>query len=574
MSPVFSPGTVIDGRYEILGPLASGGMGHVYRARRVLLGDEVAIKVIRTVEHDFEAMRERFLRESRACAQLRHPNIVAILDYDVDEQHRPFLVMELLSGPSLKTRLAEGGRVDLAEVQELALDIGSAIQLAHDRGIVHRDLKPANIVCQCYQSGERVWKVIDFGLVSSRLAADDETELTSAHQFVGTVAYAAPEQLRGQDVDASADIYSAGALVYELLTGRPPFVHDDPLAIITAHLTTTPEPPSRHVPSLPTWVDAVVLRALAKRPADRWPTILDFVRALGGPRGGDTTTTTAELVVPALSGFIGRYELGPMIGRGRFGSEVYAARHRALGHPVAVRTLRRETTPHWEAACARLLREAQALQVSHPSVIQVRDYGEEGDVVYVVTELLDSVSLREALAKDGPVTWPRLQVFVRQLLSAAGALHRGGGLLCGLSPEIIRIQHDYDGERLMISSAGICQVHDLLGTLSEQTLRGARLDPEVHYVAPEVFMGVAPSPRSDVFTLGVLVYEMATGRLPYVASTMHGLVGAALTTTPRPPREMQAEIPERFSDGVLAALRGNAAERPADVIALQQALFD
>ncbi|HET7619593.1 MAG TPA: serine/threonine-protein kinase, partial [Vicinamibacterales bacterium] len=215
-------GEVLDGRYEIVAPIAEGGMGAVYRARRQMLGDEVAIKIVRPDAGSEPAPRERFLRESRACAQLRHPNIVSILDFNLDAAGRPFLVMELLSGPSLKEELARRGPLPLEELQHIMPPICAALQLAHSRGILHRDLKPANIVAHDFGGGARVHKIVDFGLASIR-ESTDATRLTGDHQFLGTVAYASPEQLTGATLEAHADTYSLAVVVYELLTGRHPF---------------------------------------------------------------------------------------------------------------------------------------------------------------------------------------------------------------------------------------------------------------------------------------------------------------------------------------------------------------
>ena len=207
---MFIPGRLLDGRYEIVSLLGEGGMGEVYRARRRLLGDEVAIKVMqggRQSQVAGDALRERFLRESRACAQLRHPHIVSILDFDLDEEGRPYLVMELLNGPSLRQELSVRGSLDLAATTHIVNSLAAALQLAHDRGVVHRDLKPANLVSHRFDSGEKIYKVIDFGLANIRdttSAADEtRTRLTTAREFLGTVAYASPEQLRGEPTDSA-----------------------------------------------------------------------------------------------------------------------------------------------------------------------------------------------------------------------------------------------------------------------------------------------------------------------------------------------------------------------------------
>ena len=559
---MLTPGQVLDGRYEILGPIARGGMGEVYRARRTLLGDEVAIKVIHPAATDAGELRERFLRESRACAHLRHPNIVSILDFDLGPDGSPFLVMEMLNGPSLRDEIRRQGRIPLSSAQPIVTAVAGAIQLAHDRGVVHRDLKPSNIVSHRFQTGEVVWKIIDFGLANLR-EGSDSTRLTAARDFIGTVTYAPPEQLRGESVDYRADIYSLGAVAFEMLTGRPPFPTGDLLAVVSQHLTAAPPAPSAVAPDLPAFVDAVVLKALEKDPARRWQRVSELAIALGGGADEPPATATASRP-PPLPSWLDKYELERSLGRGRLGSEIFAGRHRALGLPVAVRVARRSTTTNWDAVRARFLQEARALQAPHPSVLQVRDFGEEDGVIYLVTDLVEGTSLRELLARDAPLAWPRLERLVRQLLDAAAALHRRGGVLSGLSPEIIRMTRDDDGERLLISTAGISQVQDLLSTLDEQTLRGAgMLDPEVPYVAPEVFVGRTPDQRSDVFTLGVLMYEMATGRLPFQAFNMHQLVGAALSMRPVDPRDLQAGLPDPFAEMTLRCLRSNPDERPS-----------
>jgi serine/threonine protein kinase len=563
--PVITPGSTLDGRYEIQGLLASGGMGEVYRARRVLLGDEVVIKAIRTGGREAADLRDRFLRESRLCAQLRHPNIVTILDFAIAPDGEPYLVMEYLNGPSLRDELATHGPMTPVEVRQIIEPICGALQLAHDRQIVHRDLKPANIVSHRFETGDIVYKVIDFGLANMREGAD--TRLTGAGEYMGTVAYSSPEQLQAENIDARTDVYSLGVVVFEMLTGRPPFEAATPLGVITKHLCDPPPNLSDMVPQVPATLARTVGKALAKDPADRWPSMLDFARAIASIDEDGSK-------VPDLSGLHGKYEIGPVVAAGRLGSQVHLGRHRALGAPMAIRVLRRGQRQDWDAVRARFLSEARALQVSHPSVIQVRDFGEEHDTLYLVTDFIEGPSLLQLLDRDAPLEWSRVQALGMQLIEATVAVQRKGGLVCGVNPGIIRMTRDEDGERLMVSTGGIGQVRELLASMSEAMLRGGELHAtEMPYIAPEVLTGKAADQRSDVFTLGVLLYEMATGILPFAGRTLPELLGKMLGGDPRDPRELQAGVSEAGAACLLRCLQKDPAARvgtPADLRQLWQ----
>lgn len=555
---MLTPGTLIDGRYEIVGPLGSGGMGQVYRARRVRLGDEVAIKVMHAATDGDDELLQRFIRESRACARLRHPGIVGILDFSVDAQNHPYLVMELLSGPSLREEL-ELGPFEADAALAVLREVSAALDLAHDQGIVHRDLKPANIVAHRYESGERVYKVIDFGL-AALTEASDATRLTTPFAFLGTLSYAAPEQLRGEPVDRRTDLYSLGVVAYELFTGVRPFNADNNMTLMHDVLTTAPAPPGESRRGLNPDLDAVLLRALAKSPADRFATVDEFLRAIESV----VQTTPADVTARAGSrddGLLARYELGPLVARGRMGSLIYKGMHRAMGLPVAIRLLKRTDHPSWQAVRERFLVEARTLQVAHPSLLQVRDYGEDEHGVFLVTDFIAGGSLRGELA-NGALPWPRVVGLMRQLLQAASALNRRGGLIAGVNPDMIRLTSDAGEERLMLSTAGIRSVQDVLATMSEQELRGAEAcEQELPYVAPEVLMGRAPDCRADVFTAGVLAYQMATGQLPFRAQSLPELLGQMLRSLPAAPHFLQPSIPPDASAAMLKCLAPNVADR-------------
>ena len=562
---MLAPGDILDDRYEVIAPLAEGGMGAVYRARRRLLGDEVAIKVVRQEAAD-HAARERFLRESRIAARLRHPSIVAIYDFDMPAGSDPYLVMELLSGPSVRDEIANRGRLDPADVERIVPSICAALQTAHSHGVVHRDIKPANLVAHEYEPGERVYKLVDFGVANLRQTTID-TRLTDAHQFVGTVTYASPEQLSGREVDGRSDVYSLAVVVFEMLIGQPPFGGVDLMAIVTAQMTGEVPSLRRLRPELPPWLDAAVRKALAKEPAERWASAEEFGAALC-PAADSGATRVAPLIDQA-SKLTTIYEVQERIGPGRLGSDVYRGIHRALGHPVAIRILRSESHANWGAARERFLREAKALQIAHASIIQVRDFGEEAGLVYLVTDCIEGPSVRTVLKEGGAIPWPRLQPLLRQLLDAVRMLHRRDAFICGLSPEIMRLrppESPDDSPQLMISTAGIWKAQDLLATLHDHTLRGLSIeDAELRYVAPELLTGGTVDARSDIFTIGVLAYEMATGRVPFDGRSMPELLGAMLAGAAPDPRTLAPEIPDGVSNAIVRALRPSPADRFATV---------
>ncbi|HUQ88043.1 MAG TPA: serine/threonine-protein kinase [Vicinamibacterales bacterium] len=570
---MLAPGAKIDDRYEIIGALGAGGMGAVYRARRLHLGDEVAIKVMHASADAPPESRDRFLRESRACAQLRHPNIVGLLDFGFDTGDQPYMVMELLSGPSLLEEIKLEAPMAPARVIAILESVASALQLAHDRGITHRDLKPANIVAHKYESGERVYKVIDFGLAAMK-AANDETRLTDPAFFLGTLAYAAPEQLRGEEVTSATDVYAIGVIAHEMLTGGRPFDSSNKATLVTKILTIDPARDTTRKANLPQAVDDAVMKALSKDPADRWPSVSAFIDALKAAVG----QALSPVMSAGESGLLSRYELGPMLGRGRLGSVVYQGTHRALGTPVAIRVLKREEQPHWDAVRARFLLEARTLQASHPSLLQVRDFGEDDRGVYVVSDLVEGPSLRQAMTESGPFAWVRAKHLITQALEAVSVLHARGGFICGVNPDMIRLRSarsdgataDNSGEQIVISSAGIKSVQDVLATMREQELRGHEASAtELPYVAPEVLMGFAPNARADVFTIGVLAYQMVTGSVPLTAPSLPELIGQMLQTKPAPP---QGDLPPAARDAIMKSIDSVPANRFESADAFARAL--
>ena len=270
---LLSAGTRL-GSFEIVSVLGAGGMGEVYRARDTRLGRTVAVKILRP---DKLGSRERFHREARAISRLSHPHICSI--YDVGEQNEtPFLVMEYLEGQTVADRLDDGA-ISLSQALRYSVEICDALAEAHRHGVVHRDVKPGNVML----TREGV-KLLDFGLAKLRQAdAEDASRetietlhLTQEDAIVGTVSYMSPEQLEGRQVDARTDLFSLGAVLYEMVTGRRAFAGESRASVIAAILTSDPPPMSTLHPVTPLALERVVGRCLAKNPDDRWQTARDL----------------------------------------------------------------------------------------------------------------------------------------------------------------------------------------------------------------------------------------------------------------------------------------------------------
>jgi serine/threonine protein kinase len=285
-------GRVLDGKYEIISPLGAGGMGAVYRARRVLIGDDVAVKILHAKFTGDDNLVERFRREARAAAQLHHPNVVTIHDYGEARGHEGFayIVMELVSGEPMRDLLRREGKLETNRAVALMSGVCAGVGAAHRRGIVHRDIKPDNIIVAPADEDsatERV-KVVDFGIAKLRDMAHDAT-LTEAGAMVGTPFYMSPEQCKGEPLDARADVYSLGALLYEMLAGEPPFVAPSLTGIILKHINEPP-PPMPQALRVPPALQAAIIRSLSKDPNARQRDATEFARDLQAAAAQDSAT--------------------------------------------------------------------------------------------------------------------------------------------------------------------------------------------------------------------------------------------------------------------------------------------
>ncbi len=293
---------VLGNRYEVGDLLGRGGMAEVHLGRDTRLGRVVAIKLLRTDLARDPIFQARFRREAQSAAALNHPTIVAV--YDTGEEHvmdsggalvaLPYIVMEYIEGRTLRELLFEGRPLQPALAVDLTLGVLAALEYSHRAGIVHRDIKPANVMLT--PSGDV--KVMDFGI--ARALADVSATMTQTQAVIGTAQYLSPEQARGETVDARSDLYSAGCLLFELVTGRPPFVADSPVAVAYQHVREAPPRPGELNPEVPEDLERVVLHSLAKDREHRYQSAAEFRADLENLRSGRPVAAPAAVLHQAV----------------------------------------------------------------------------------------------------------------------------------------------------------------------------------------------------------------------------------------------------------------------------------
>ena len=281
-------GQLIKERYEIVELLGEGGMAFVYKAKDMQLKRMVAIKTLKPNYVEQTTFVERFKREAQTAANLNHPNIVQIFDWGIEEE--PYFVMEYIEGNTLTSIISNRKTISLSDILFIGAQVANGLQAAHSQGLVHRDIKPGNIMIT---PGGKV-KVTDFGIVSIQ---NEESDITKTGSILGTASYISPEQAQGKSVSVGSDLYSLGTVLYELITGNPPFEAESPIATATKHLTEKPEKPSKYRKDLPKGIENAILKLLHKTPKDRFKSAEDLRAVLLQQRNQLEIVQTQESLV-------------------------------------------------------------------------------------------------------------------------------------------------------------------------------------------------------------------------------------------------------------------------------------
>ncbi len=549
--------------YQILERLGGGGMGVVYKARDLRLDRLVALKFLAAQRGAPEEQKRRFIREAKAASSLDHPNICTIFEIGETEDGALFIAMALYEGETLRDRLARGP-LPLGEAVEIAAQIAAGLARAHERGIVHRDVKPANVIL----TADGPVKLLDFGV--AKLA--DQSRLTRAGTAMGTTAYISPEQLFGEPAGPAADIWSLGVMLYQSVTGRLPFEAASEKEMARAIVEQEPRPMSALRADLPPALQRIVTRALAKRPAERYAKmealrsdLLGLAAGKGSAEAMDEDRTLMEVPAAAssrsgprdaalLAPTAGPFEILEPLGGGGMGI-VCKARDTRLDRVVALKFLPWELTRD-PAAKQRFMQEAHAASaLEHPNICTILEVGETSDGrLYLAMPCYDGETLRRKL-EGGPLPVEEAVEIAEQIARGLAKAHRSG-----------IVHRDIKPANLVVTEDGVLKILDfglakLAGEVAISHTGSSAGTPA--YMSPEQARGEEVDARTDLWSLGVVLYEMLAGRRPFRAEQEQAVLYAILNQRPQPLREIRPEVPPELARIVDRLLAKEPAERYA-----------
>jgi len=563
--------------YEILGEIGRGGMGAVYRARHVLLQEERAIKVVHSHHAGDEEFIRRFIREARVLSRLRDEHVVQLFEFWQSDDTL-YMALELMQGESLARRLSGRERLSVGEAVAIARGAAMGLAAAHDLGVIHRDISPDNLQLVPGDKGGEIVKVMDFGI--AKATGDRQASLTGS-LFLGKLEYASPEQC-GLDADAApidhrTDVYSLGVTLFKMVTGKLPFESQSPHGFLLKHASEPPRSPSSLLPpgSVPAELERLILKTLAKRREERPASMRALIEELDTVPC-DTVETAAEHATVDLAAstlasadiatpvtgprtrglqtgesFAHKYVIQGRLGEGGMGV-VYRARDTILDEPVALKVISSSIAAD-EGSLERLKREVVlARRVSHPNVSRIFDIGESDGIHYVSMELIDGRELTEVIRGRGRLRAVEAIPIVLQLLEALAAAHRVNVIHRDLKPDNVMIRAD---GHAVVMDFGL----SLSGDARRMTQAGAVVGTP-HYMSPEQIGGGDIDPRSDVYSMGVMLFRLLLGRLPFESRNLAEVLRAQLKQPPPRPTTLVPGFSEPLEEIVLRALE----KRPED----------
>jgi serine/threonine protein kinase len=524
-------GRVINSKYRIIDEVGRGSVATVYLAKHLTENRVVALKVIHPELAREQDFARRFRREAKLLIKLESPHAVKVLDYGSDGGV-DFIALEYVEGRTLKDVLNEEGQLGVERTLDVIRQVTQCLADSHEKGITHRDIRPANLML----TADGVVKVMDFGIAWGA----DLTRLM-ATGVLGSPHYLSPEQTEGE-ADIRSDIYSLGVTLFEMLAGERPYEGESAAEIVLKHLQE-PVPSLRELDEgIPTEVDELVRKCLAKDPANRFQTPLDLIEGINEAWGKGLMTPGME---DALSGqTLGQYRLMERLGRGGMAT-VYKAYQPSLDRYVAVKVLP-QYFAHDPEFAARFEREAKAIaKLDHPNILPVYDYGRAKNITYIVMKYVEAGTLKKKLGE--PLSLDTVVDIISQVAGALDHAHKQGV-----------VHRDVKPSNVLMDAEGWALLADFgLARMVEATVQLTKTGVGVGtpaYMSPEQGQGIGVNARSDVYSLGVMLYEMLTGRVPYEAETPMAVVIKHITAPLPLPRQMNPTIPEEVERVVLKAL--------------------
>lgn len=562
---------VVDDRFELGEPIGEGGMGTVYRARDRATGGAVALKIVRVVNEQTDA---RFEREAAALADLSHPGIVRYVAHGLTATGERYLAMELLSGVTLAERLV-GGALGVSETLAVGRGIASALAAAHAKELVHRDVKPGNVFLEG-GSASRV-KVLDFGLARG----PGGPLVTRAGSLLGTPSYMAPEQVRGdRAIDARADVFALGALLFECLTGKPPFAGADTEAVLAKVLLEQPPPARELRPEVPLALEALITTMLRKDPEGRPRDAAEVARALAAVEETGTEPESPRPIEPSpfAPGSIigGKYRVERALGRGGMGV-VVLARDEVLGRRVAIKLLR--AAGHRDEA--RFLREARAVaRLTSEHAPRILEIGTLDDgAPFLVMEYQGGSDLGRVLHDRGRLP-PAIAVdYVLQASEVLAEAHALGIVHRDLKPSNLFLAARVDGTpRILVLDFGIAKTTpgferiDGIDGETSLTATSAVIGSPLYMSPEQLHSAKDVDARTDLWSLGVVLQELLTGRPPFEAESAAAMGAKIAAGAPTPLAEGCPDAPPGLAAVLLRCLEKDPNRRFQDIAELAQAL--
>lgn len=551
---------LLKGRYLIERELGRGGIGIVYLARdQQLHGKPVVVKVLLDDTCEDAWFKKKFRQEIEALSRIDHPGIVGILDAGETPDGKPFLVMQFIRGVDLRSLIRVEGMA-FAEVASIIQQAGLALTAAHDNGVIHCDLKPENIMLQDLGEGRLQVKLVDFGIAKIK---DSQVKAGSDHTRVaGTTRYMAPEQIEGKP-SAASDVFALGVIAYELVTGRCPFNPISQYTVLDTLRAGVKVKPMDLRPDLPDAAQEMILKALSFYQRDRYERACDFSEGLARALTAEASNQTQPSPRESLIGrTLGQYKVLSEISHGATG-EVYLAQNTMLGRNAALKLLPAEHTNDKDKL-RRFKHEALAANnLNHPNILTIYDIGEVESRYFVATEYVEGETLRWRISREKMKLRDAVDVAI-QVSAALEAGHRAGLVHRHIEPESIRLRSDGVVKVMDFGIANLVENHRVSGdseATTAQWVESSKNLPSPKYMSPEQLRGLDLDGRTDIFSLGVVMYQMITGQAAFEGATAADVAESILKDEPSPLSSYTADAPAELQQIASKALCKDREER-------------